>query len=50
MRKVFLFLAFWAATGTAKEIESVTVDIWTGKARIAAGSVSLELTSDITGI
>ncbi|RPI21633.1 MAG: hypothetical protein EHM61_24285 [Acidobacteria bacterium] len=46
MKKVFLFLAFWTIQAAAKPIEPVTVDIWSGKARIAAGNVSLGLTSD----
>ena len=46
MRKAFLFLAFCAVQCMAKQIEPVTVDIWSGKARIAAGSVSLDLASE----
>jgi hypothetical protein len=38
MKKAFLLLALWAAQSPAKQIESVTVDIWSGKASISAGA------------
>jgi alpha-D-xyloside xylohydrolase len=46
MKKALLLLALWALPSKAKPIESVTVDIWSGKARIAAGSASVELVTE----
>ncbi|RPJ58331.1 MAG: glycoside hydrolase family 31 protein [Acidobacteria bacterium] len=46
MKKAFLFLALWTVQAAAKPIEPVTVDISAGRARIAAGTASVQLVSD----
>ncbi len=46
MKQTLLVLALWALPGMAKPIESVTVDIWSGKARIAAGSARIDLAAE----